>query len=163
LPLALADAERIREAARLRGPAAAPVSGPEMARRLLAGTLDRAVEVAATLEIRGYNLPPGPHEPGQLTPAAEAANREKSWVGRRFAALHARRRLAPRMRSRFDRRFWLAGLAVAAATIASWLAGIGAFEAYPSIVYSVAPAQLALAALFCLAGLAPLRREATRG
>jgi energy-coupling factor transport system permease protein len=56
VPVAAADAARLREAAELRGPAAAPVGRGALARRLLAGSLDRAVDVAATLELRGYSL-----------------------------------------------------------------------------------------------------------
>ena len=54
VPLAAADHVRLREAAALRGPAAAPAGRAPLARRLLAGSLDRAVDVAATLELRGY-------------------------------------------------------------------------------------------------------------
>lgn len=54
VPLAAADYMRLGEAAALRGPAAAPVGRAAMARRLVAGSLDRAVDVAATLELRGY-------------------------------------------------------------------------------------------------------------
>jgi energy-coupling factor transport system permease protein len=53
-PLAAADHVRLGEAAALRGPAAAPVGRAALARRLVAGSLDRAVDVAATLELRGY-------------------------------------------------------------------------------------------------------------
>jgi energy-coupling factor transport system permease protein len=56
VPVAAADAARLRDAAALRGPAAAPVGKGPLARRLLAGSLDRAVDVAATLELRGYSL-----------------------------------------------------------------------------------------------------------
>ena len=56
VPVAARDASRLREAARLRGPAAAPVGRGAFARRLLAGSLDRSVDVAATLELRGYGL-----------------------------------------------------------------------------------------------------------
>jgi energy-coupling factor transport system permease protein len=60
VPLAAADYLRLGEAAVLRGPAAAPVGRGALARRLVAGSLDRAVDVAATLELRGYALgPPG--------------------------------------------------------------------------------------------------------
>jgi len=55
-PVAAADAARIRDAGRLRGPGAAPVGRAALARRVLAGSLDRAVDVAATLELRGYGL-----------------------------------------------------------------------------------------------------------
>jgi energy-coupling factor transport system permease protein len=56
VPLAAADGARLREAAALRGPAAEPVGRAAMARRLVEGTLDRAVDVAATLELRGHSL-----------------------------------------------------------------------------------------------------------
>ena len=56
VPVAARDATRLREAAELRGPAAAPVGRAAFARRLLAGSLDRSVDVAATLELRGYGL-----------------------------------------------------------------------------------------------------------
>ena len=55
-PVAVADAGRLREAGRLRGPGAAEVGLAALSRRLLAGSLDRAVDVAATLELRGYGL-----------------------------------------------------------------------------------------------------------
>jgi energy-coupling factor transport system permease protein len=53
VPVAAADAERLGDAARLRGPGAAPVGRAPLVRRLLAGSLDRAIDVAATLELRG--------------------------------------------------------------------------------------------------------------
>ncbi len=56
VPLAAADGARMREAIALRGPGAEPVSRPAMARRLVEGSLDRAVDVAATLELRGHSL-----------------------------------------------------------------------------------------------------------
>ena len=57
VPLAAADASRLREAAALRGPGAEPVGRPALARRLVEGSLDRAIDVAATLELRGHSLP----------------------------------------------------------------------------------------------------------
>jgi energy-coupling factor transport system permease protein len=56
IPVAAADAARLGDAAALRGPGAAAVGKAPLARRLLAGSLDRAVDVAATLELRGYSL-----------------------------------------------------------------------------------------------------------
>ena len=56
VPVAAEDAARLRDAGRLRGPAAAPLARSALARRLLTGSLDRAVDVAATLELRGYGL-----------------------------------------------------------------------------------------------------------
>jgi energy-coupling factor transport system permease protein len=54
VPLAATDYGRLREAIALRGPAASPVGRSQVVRRLVAGSLDRAVDVAATLELRGY-------------------------------------------------------------------------------------------------------------
>jgi energy-coupling factor transport system permease protein len=63
VPVAAADAARLRDAAALRGPGAAPAGRGPLARRLLAGSLDRAVDVAATVELRGYDLDaPGARE-----------------------------------------------------------------------------------------------------
>lgn len=79
VPIAEADAVRLGDAARLRGPAAAPVGKAPLVRRLLAGSLDRAVDTAATLELRGYALG-GPRAP---------ARRERSRYDRRFYAAGA--------------------------------------------------------------------------
>lgn len=54
VPLAAADLSRLRDAAKLRGPAAAPATRAALARRLLTGALDRSVDAAATLELRGF-------------------------------------------------------------------------------------------------------------
>jgi len=78
VPVAAADASRLRSAAQLRGPAAAEVGVAPLARRLLAGSLDRAVDVAATLELRGYSL------------GTRARNRrQRSRYDRRFYAVAA--------------------------------------------------------------------------
>ncbi len=78
VPVAAADASRLRAAAQLRGPAAAEVGAGPLARRLLAGSLDRAVDVAATLELRGYSL------------GTRARNRrQRSRYDRRFYAVAA--------------------------------------------------------------------------
>jgi energy-coupling factor transport system permease protein len=79
VPVAAADAGRLRDAARLRGPGAAEVGKGPLARRLLAGSLDRAVDVAATLELRGYSLS-GPRG---------ARRREPSRYDARFYAVAA--------------------------------------------------------------------------
>jgi energy-coupling factor transport system permease protein len=72
VPLAAADATRFSEAARLRGPAAEPIGRATLARRMVAGSLDRSVDIAATLELRGYGLghrsrmPRHRREPGEV-------------------------------------------------------------------------------------------------
>jgi energy-coupling factor transport system permease protein len=67
VPLAVADGARLREAAGLRGPAAAPVGRAELARRLVESSLDRAVDVAATLELRGHSLDSRPQRERQAS------------------------------------------------------------------------------------------------
>jgi len=129
VPVAAADAGRLRDAARLRGPGAAEAGRAPLARRLLAGSLDRAVDVAATLELRGYGLGPSARRRGQ-------------------------RRLP---RSRFDRRFHLAAALVLAAAIAGKLAGADGFDAYPTVTVGLGASTVALAALVAASGLAPLR------
>jgi energy-coupling factor transport system permease protein len=71
VPIAAADGARMAEAARLRGPGAVPVGRAALARRLVAGSLDRSVDIAATLELRGYGtgtrsrMPRHPRERGE--------------------------------------------------------------------------------------------------
>ena len=87
VPLAAADYVRLGEAAALRGPAAAPVGRAALARRLVAGSLDRAVDVAATLELRGYAHGPPRSAGGGAARATTAA----SWPpGSAIAAVGAR-------------------------------------------------------------------------
>lgn len=74
VPLAAGDQARLSRAAGLRGPGAEPVGKIALAHRLLAGSLDRAVDVAATLELRGY---------GQAVPVG-ASRPARSRFDRRF-------------------------------------------------------------------------------
>ncbi|HET6571294.1 MAG TPA: energy-coupling factor transporter transmembrane component T [Solirubrobacterales bacterium] len=144
VPVAAADASRLREASRLRGPAAAPLGRAALARRLLTGSLDRAVDVAATLELRGYSL-----ESPRPTRSIAALS-TPGWgrgVRRRFG-------------SRYDSRFFGVGLLVLAAAIGGRLAGADGFHAYPSVELELTPATLAVAALVAAAGIAPRRRDA---
>jgi energy-coupling factor transport system permease protein len=117
VPLAAADYGRLSDAVALRGPAAAPVGRAALARRLVAGSLDRAVDVAAALELRGYarGLP------------------------------RSHRSTDPR-RSRYGRRFTAAGVTIAALAIAARIAGVGGFDPYPAISIDAGAATLALAA-----------------
>jgi energy-coupling factor transport system permease protein len=138
VPIAEADAGRLGDAARLRGPAAAPVGRAALARRLLAGSLDRAVDVAATLELRGYAL----HSPRER-PRDRGAGRVWDRRGR----------------SRYDRRFYVIGAVVLALAIAGKALGADTFHAYPAIEIGVGPGTVALSLAVALAGLAPLRRR----
>ena len=128
VPLAAADLARLREAAALRGPVAAPAGSAALARRLVGGSLDRAMDVAATLDLRGY-------------------------------ALEARRPREPIARSRHDRRFLAAGLAIAAIGVAARVAGVGGFDPYPSVSVDLDPATIALAVALPLLALHPFGRR----
>jgi energy-coupling factor transport system permease protein len=125
VPLASADQARLSEAAGLRGPGANPVGRLVLAQRLLGGSLDRAVDVAATLELRGY--------------------------GRGGSGA------APRtVRSRYDRRFWIAGVLLAGAALLSLITGSG-FSAYPRVEYSPDAFSLSIAAMFVAGGMVTWR------
>lgn len=145
VPVAAADAARLRDAASLRGPGAAPVGRAPLARRLLAGSLDRAVDVAATLELRGYSLPSRP-------PSHRHA------FGTYLLSNACRRRPA----SRYDGRFYAVGAIVLVAAIAGKILGADDFSAYPTVTVGTDPLTLALSALVALAGLTPLRRKPAR-
>lgn len=140
VPVAAADASRLRDAGRLRGPAAAPLGRAALIRRLMAGSLDRAVDVAATLELRGYSLKPRTSFDGRLWPP---------W-GTRSSIL----------RSRFDPRFCVTGALVLIAAIAGKLLGADGFSAYPTIEIGAEPTTVVLSLLIVLAGFAPRRRNA---
>jgi energy-coupling factor transport system permease protein len=132
VPLAAADGARLAEAGRLRGPAAAPVGRGALARRLVAGSLDRAVDVAATLELRGY-------------------------------AHGAPSRVARERRSRHGPRFAACGLAVATAAIAARLAGVGDFDAYPTISIDAGAPTLVLAVAVVALGALPFAGLSSAG
>jgi energy-coupling factor transport system permease protein len=144
VPVAAADAARLRDAGRLRGPAAAPLGRAALARRLLTGSLDRSVDVAATLELRGYSLTP------RRIRAPEAFHDPKVRKGFRRGARG----------SRHDRRFYATGALVLLAAVAGRLAGADGFEAYPTVELGLTPWTLVVAALIVLSGLAPWRRRA---
>jgi energy-coupling factor transport system permease protein len=131
VPLAARDAARLREAAGLRGPAAAPAGRGPLARRLLAGSLDRAVDVAATLELRGYGL------------AGTSVVRRRD-------------------RSRHDARFVIAGTMIVVAAVAARVAGIAAFDDYPTLRVAAGASALGLALAVPLLAAAPFALEAQR-
>lgn len=145
LPVALADAGRLREASRLRGPGAVPVGRSALARRLLAGSLDRSVDLAATLELRGYGLKPQP------------LRKPRTGLRNRWKALSC-----SGGRSRHDRRFLIAGALLAIGSLAAWTAGIGGFETYPRVDFNLDLSTLALVPALAASGAVPLRRKPRR-
>ena len=146
VPVTAADAGRLRDAARLRGPGAAEVGRAPLARRLLAGSLDRAVDVAATLELRGYSLDRPRPERRRFAEGLWWRSQPKAFG----------------QRSRYDRRFYLAGAAVLVAAIAGKALGADDFQTYPTVQVGLGPATLALSALLAISGFAPWRRSRGR-
>jgi energy-coupling factor transport system permease protein len=134
LPLLAADAQRLAEAQRTRPGAQASDRRSVGARARLAilgavvgGALDRAMDVAATLEVRGFASP----------------------------RLAQRRHRVPRAASRHDIAFAVSAGALAALAIAGRAAGGASFAAYPTITMPVGAPTLALAASLAVATLLP--------
>jgi energy-coupling factor transport system permease protein len=162
VPVAVADAARLRDAGRLRGPAAAPLGRTALLRRLMAGSLDRAVDVAATLELRGYSLTRLDAarggvlgRSGRVTHKQVRSPRRPPYVLPSLGLVRARR-----FKSRFDRRFYAVGGLVLVAAIVGKAMGVDSFRAYPTIEVGLGPATVALSVLIVLSGLAPRRRDA---
>jgi energy-coupling factor transport system permease protein len=134
VPVLGRDAARLAEAYELR--AAAPVLAQErmprlrrgalLTRALAAGALDRAVDLAAALEVRGY----------ASAPRSGASRRPRPW-------------------SRHDFAFAAAAGLLSAIAVAALVGGVGHFDAYPLIEAPLGPGELALAAAPVLLALLP--------
>jgi len=163
VPVAVADAARLRDAAQLRGPAAAPVGRATLLRRLMAGSLDRAVDVAATLELRGYAVTRLDTARGgvlgrldRITHKQVRSPLRPSCVLPSLGPGHVRMRF----KSRYDGRFYCVGATVLVAAIIGMAMGADGFHGYPTIEVGLGPGTVALSALIVLSGLAPRRRDA---
>jgi energy-coupling factor transport system permease protein len=123
VPVLARDARRLNDAQRCLAGEAAPRHA--VVRAVAAGALDRAVDVAATLEVRGYG-------------AARRAPRggRRPW-------------------SRHDIAFALSGAALAATGVAGHLANWEAFTAYPTFSAPVGGSQLWLCAALAACALLP--------
>ncbi len=131
VPVLGADAVRLAEAQRTR-----PGGAPRGARgrvaliaAMVGGSLDRAMDVAATLELRGF---------------AAAARAPRS------------RGLRTRAWSRHDLAFLLSAVAVVALAVVGRLTGAAHFEAYPTVRSPIDPGTLLLCGALLLAVLLPL-------
>jgi energy-coupling factor transport system permease protein len=125
MPVLARDARRMADAqaTRARGPAGRVA----VLRAVTTGALDRALDVAATLEVRGY------------------AGRPRQAPGRaRLEAL-----------GRHDLAFGTAAVALVVLLLAATASGAAAFAAYPRLGASLGPAQLALAVALVAVALAP--------
>jgi energy-coupling factor transport system permease protein len=123
VPVLARDARRLHDAQRCL--AGDPAPRRAVFRAVASGALDRAVDVAATLEVRGYG----------------AARRAPRGGGRPW--------------SRHDLAFGASAVALAATAIGAHLAGIEAFDASPSFSAPVGAQQLALCALLAVCALLP--------
>jgi energy-coupling factor transport system permease protein len=124
VPVLARDARRLADAQRCRP--GRPPSRLTLVRAASAGALDRALDVAAALEVRGYG------------------------AARRTGAQRAK---APY--SRHDGSFAISAVAVLALAIAARIADLAPFQAYPALHSPAGPTQLALAGALLAAALLP--------
>ena len=128
VPVLGRDARRLADARRCR-PGATPRPGAaerlQIVRAVATGALDRALDVAATLEVRGY-----------ATPGAPAQRVREPW-------------------SRHDLAFAASAAAILALALGARLLGIAAYDAYPSTAVAAGPHECLLAAAFVVVALLP--------
>ena len=125
VPVLARDARRLSDAQRCRP--GRPPSRVQLMRAASSGVLDRALDVAAALEVRGYG-----------------------------AARHARRgTAASRPWSRHDLAFAAAALAIVALAIGARVAGLARFESDPALHVPVGTGVLAVAASLVALALVP--------
>lgn len=134
VPVLARDAARMAEAQRCRP--GAPHSRLVVLRAVATGALDRALDVAATLELRGYST-------GVATPRLSRA------------------RTGPFALRRQDAAFGLSALAAAALVAWALASGTGSFDAYP--VLGAGEAVEAALLAVALAGIALLPFTQRRG
>jgi energy-coupling factor transport system permease protein len=123
VPTLARDARRLRDAQRCRP--GEPASRVALVRAVATGALDRAVDVAATLEVRGYGAP------------------------------GARPRGSGRPWSRHDLAFTASTAGLAVLGLGAWLGGWDPFEAYPLTRAPVDVSVLVLGAALLACVLAP--------
>jgi energy-coupling factor transport system permease protein len=123
VPVLARDARRLDDAQRCLAGERAPRRA--IVRAVAAGALDRAVDVAATLEVRGYGT----------------ARRPPRGGGRPW--------------SRHDLAFAASAAGLVAVGIGAHVAGTEAFASYPTFVAPAGPAQIALCAVLAVCALLP--------
>jgi energy-coupling factor transport system permease protein len=156
LPVLAADAQRLAEAQRTR-----PGGGAHGARgrvallsAVVAGSLDRAMDVAATLEVRGYAV--AGHARARDAQPTSAGRRGTRNAGSRVRGFLRARTHSPRAPlSRHDLAFASSVVAVLALALAGRLTGVAAFTAYPRVELRLDAASLALCAALIAAVLLP--------
>ncbi|HEU4978119.1 MAG TPA: CbiQ family ECF transporter T component [Solirubrobacteraceae bacterium] len=128
VPVLMADGRRRADALRCRADAGAGGRGARLLalRATATGALDRAIDVAATLEVRGYGA-------------------RRAWRGPRARAPW----------SRHDIAFAAAALMLLALGVWALAAGAGAFDAYPRLHARAGAREAVLCAALVLVALAP--------
>lgn len=154
LPVLAADSQRLAEAQRTRpGGAAGGARGRvALVSAIVAGSLDRAMDVAATLEVRGFaaaRRAPRTHGSG----LARGASRLRGAAVVRGA--ERSRNSLRRPLSRHDIAFAASALAVLALALAGRLTDVASFDAYPQIELHLDAGTLALCAALLAAVLLP--------
>jgi energy-coupling factor transport system permease protein len=130
VPVLGRDARRLADARRCRpdaGPRPNAAERLQIVRAVATGALDRALDVAATLEVRGYATPAAA---GRVRP------RREPW-------------------SRHDLAFAASAGGMLALAAGARLAGVAHFEAYPATLLSFGPRELLLAVALVVVALAP--------
>ena len=160
VPLLAADARRLADAQRTRpgAPAGAMRTRLALVSAIVAGSLDRASEVAATLELRGYALAGAPRlgrapRPGRVPRLARVSRRAR--VSRLAGVPRIARASRGRPWSRHDLAFSLSALAVLALALAGRADGAASFDAYPLLRVASGAGTWALCAALAVAVLAP--------
>jgi energy-coupling factor transport system permease protein len=134
VPVLGQDAQRLAEALRCRPDGGQRGTRGRLAvlRATVAGALDRALDVAAVLETRGYGAPGRPRAGGPVLDAGRAA-----------------------ARSRHDIAFGCAAVAIPALAVLTRVDGASDFHAYPLVSVAAGPATAAAVALLLAATLLP--------
>lgn len=149
VPVLIRDSQRLADAQRCRPGARA--GRVQLLHATTAGVVDRALDIAATLEVRGYGLA---HQ-------APRAHRAHSWPlagrGRRPSPLRAGRQ-RPRLGAvnRHDAQFLAGAALLVAATVAGRLLGATSFTAYPRLQLPSVALTLAACAGLGAAVIGPL-------
>ncbi len=145
IPLLAADAGRLAEAQRTRpgGGAGGARARVALVGAVVGGSLDRAMDVAATLELRGF--------------AAHASAERRRNARRRLPGPVSVRALALRARawSRHDLAFACSAVAVVALTILARLGQLAPFQAYPRVHAPITAGTPALCVALLVAVLLP--------
>ncbi|HTA05288.1 MAG TPA: energy-coupling factor transporter transmembrane component T [Solirubrobacteraceae bacterium] len=142
LPVLAADSQRLAEAQRTRPGGARHGARARVAliSAVVGGSLDRAMDVAATLEVRGFVAP---------------RSRDHAGEARRRRSMRHKNSRPRRPLSRHDIAFLASAVTALALAIVGRVAGIASFAAYPRIEASLDAGTFVLAAALLAVVLLP--------